>query len=283
VGEMTPPVEPPREAPLWPVGIALLVLVTGSVLLHVVALVLVPGWGGDGVRPRFASLELLLLAAALSSGWIGAVAVVAALRSPQPFAERLGLVRPRGFGFVEGAVALAGALAVSHAADLALRLSGAGRGAPLTTMIDLLGGARGARLAAAVLLIGGVTGLVEELFFRGYVQRRLVHRLGAATGVLGAALLFAFVHSDPQHSAFAFAFGIYVGAIALWSGSTWPAIVLHAVNNTVSVLLAARGVDRAATIPPGGHAVAWASLAGLVVVVALAAWWVRRAARRAAA
>jgi membrane protease YdiL (CAAX protease family) len=97
--------------------------------------------------------------------------------------------------------------------------------------------------------------------------------------VIAAAALFALAHLDPQHSVFAFVFGLYLGALALWTGSTWTAIVVHAVNNAVAVLLAATGLDDAAflTHPPMLLAV----FVGLTAFALVCLGWVRRRMARA--
>ena len=187
-------------------------------------------------------LSGFLRAAGVSVAWIGVVTLVVAALSPVPRAARLGLSRARlsRRGWL---LAILGGLALSQAIDLALQLSGVGRGPALEVMIDALGGARGRGLAAAVLIVGLGAGTVEELFFRGYAQRRLVARYGAPVGIAIAAALFALAHGDPRHAAFAFCFAAFAGAVAHWSDSTAPAIALHVVNNTVSVLTIAAGLD----------------------------------------
>jgi len=48
-------------------------------------------------------------------------------------------------------------------------------------------------LAVAMAAAPGVT---EELFFRGFVQVRLVERLGGLAGIAVTALLFGLLHFD---------------------------------------------------------------------------------------
>lgn len=274
---MIDPVPPPAPAPPWPAPrprvwtVVLAVLVLFSSLVGL-------GLASFAVGGEIRRLSSLLVVGALSAACSGAVALSAAGLSPEPMAARLGLVAPR-LSARGWAAAIVGGLAASQAADLALRLSGAGRGAPLERMLSLLATARGVDLAVALLVVGAFAGVAEELFFRGYVQRRLAARFGAAAGVAIAAGLFALAHFDPRHAAFALVFGAYVGAVAAWCGSTVPAIVVHSINNAVAVLLVVAGFDdaRAGEASP-------ALLARLVVVVVLAlacAAWIRRDSRPA--
>ncbi len=268
-----PPAEPPIARPrVWTVALACFALFVGlgAVSLLVALLTLQPrhltATTPEGTPELIATLPSLLALAGATTAWIATVAVLAALGSPERASVRLGLVPPaRGRDVGLWIAAILGALALSQAVDFALRLSGAGRGESLDHMLALLRQARGGWLALAIFVVGAGAGVAEELFFRGYVQRRLVQRYGGSAGVIAAAALFALAHFDPQHSTFAFLFGLYLGALVLWTGSTWTAIAVHAVNNATAVLLAATGVDDAA------DAIAPAMLLALFVAFAGAA------------
>lgn len=210
----------------------------------------------------------LLRAASLSAAWLAGLALVAG-RTADRGGRRaaLGLGPAHRWGPARWLVAVAGGLALSQAVDLALRLGGAGRGAALEAMLAALRDARGGELVAALLVVGAGAGFAEELFFRGWLQRGLVARLGAGAGIGLAAASFALAHFDPQHAAYAFAFGAYAGTIARWSDSTWPAIAIHAINNAGAVVLAAAGLD-AMDAAAGRGALLVALVASLACVAA---------------
>jgi membrane protease YdiL (CAAX protease family) len=89
-----------------------------------------------------------------------------------------------------------------------------------------------------VLFIAIVPGLVEELLFRGYIQRRLLRRWPGWAAVLVASGLFGAMHLDPHTAVFAFVVGVWLGAAAWRTGSVWPGVVCHAfINATSSVYL----------------------------------------------
>ena len=119
--------------------------------------------------------------------------------------------------------------------------------------------------------------MAEESFFRGYAQRRLIARRGAAVGIAAAAALFAFAHGEPRHAAFAFGFGLYAGVVAHWSNSTRPAIAVHVVNNLVSVLGIAFGLDALESRLPRGAVVVACIV--LFAVAAVSLHGIRRAVR----
>ncbi len=271
----TDPRDPAQSTPRPPVGVVYVAtagLLVGLVLLGAsVTVELIQAVGPDPLRG-------FLCAAGVAVLWISLVTLVVAGLSPVPSAARLGLARARlsrrGWW-----AAILGGLALSQAADLALQLSGAGRGPALGFMIEALSGAHGRGLALALLIVGVGAGTVEELFFRGFAQRRLVARYGAPLGIAIAAALFALAHGDPRHAAFAFSFGVFVGAVARWSDSTAPAIAMHVVNNTVSVLSIAAGFAGLETPVPRvvlaltGLVLAAVAVASLRVVRREAAEW----------
>lgn len=77
---------------------------------------------------------------------------------------------------------------------------------------------------------------VEELLFRGVIMNRL-NRQGKDPwrGILLSALMFGLIHVNPVQVFFGFLMGIALGWIAWHTRSLWPAIVAHALNNTMSV------------------------------------------------
>ena len=280
LGEMPQPIPPPPVPPrVWTVALA-----TSAVFAGIVGISLVLGLfflDGSSRDPLPLVLGELLLLAAATGGWIAAVSLGASFLSPEGWRSRLGLLGPRPRDAGTLVAAIAGGIALSQAIDLLFRLGGGGRGASIERMVAILEPARGAGLVAAVLVLGLGAGFAEELFFRGYAQRRLVARAGAVPGIVAAAALFALAHFDPQHSLFAFVFGLYLGAIAAWTRSTWPPIAVHAVNNGTAVLVAAAGFDDAFT--RGSPWLEAALAAALLAAAAGALLVVRRRSRAAAA
>lgn len=91
---------------------------------------------------------------------------------------------------------------------------------------------------ALFLFFGSLAeGTAEELFFRGYVQTRLVERWGRKAGIAGAATLFGILHFDPIHSLMALLMGLFLGWLAERTGSVRLPIFVHVFNNLTSFLL----------------------------------------------
>jgi membrane protease YdiL (CAAX protease family) len=89
--------------------------------------------------------------------------------------------------------------------------------------------------------------LGEELFFRGYLQSRLVARAGAFYGIAITALLFALAHFDLMHSTATFAMGLALGYAAFRAESTWVTVAAHFINNVLAVVSARAALDETGT------------------------------------
>jgi membrane protease YdiL (CAAX protease family) len=83
-----------------------------------------------------------------------------------------------------------------------------------------------------IVLIGPI---VEELVFRGAILRRL-ERFGANFAIVISALLFGLYHMIFFQVVYAFFVGLLLGYIAKRFSLKW-AILLHIVNNSISVIL----------------------------------------------
>ena len=88
--------------------------------------------------------------------------------------------------------------------------------------------------------------LIEELFFRGLLQTRLVGRLGVVPGIAVASVLFGAAHMINWQGVDTFVYawaivggGLVLGVIRHVTGRLGPAIVAHAIFNGIAMLLIA--------------------------------------------
>jgi len=94
------------------------------------------------------------------------------------------------------------------------------------------------------LTLAVVVPVCEELLFRGLILPGLRRRYGPAAALLLSSALFGLSHMRlPAAIAPSFAAGLVLGAIALRTRSTGPAIVLHAAINAAPMLLSAPFLD----------------------------------------
>ncbi len=93
---------------------------------------------------------------------------------------------------------------------------------PLFRQIDL----------STIALIALVSGLAEELLFRGVLQ--------AEIGIWFSSILFGAAHvwrkAAIVYGVYAAAIGLFFGAIYLWSGNLWVPALAHMVNNFAALL-----------------------------------------------
>lgn len=90
----------------------------------------------------------------------------------------------------------------------------------------------GVALFIAAVLMAAV---IEEMLFRGLLQRALERRLGVAPGLVLSALAFALIHFNPWWMAQILILGITLGVLAWRSDSIFPSILVHGVNNAIAL------------------------------------------------
>jgi uncharacterized protein len=86
----------------------------------------------------------------------------------------------------------------------------------------------------AITVVGAP--FVEELFFRGFVQRGMTTGIGRTAGVVATALVFGTVHYQLLQLPALIAFGLVLGSITARAGRLGPAIVTHAAFNATTVI-----------------------------------------------
>lgn len=79
--------------------------------------------------------------------------------------------------------------------------------------------------------------VVEELFYRGLLQRSLLARFNDALVVVGVAALFALIHFRPVEYPGLFVFGLIVGTSAMTTGRLGMAITIHIGFNLTGLIL----------------------------------------------
>jgi hypothetical protein len=91
----------------------------------------------------------------------------------------------------------------------------------------------GVGLLVLIVVLGAP--IVEELFFRGLLQRSLLRRGGAVVAVAVSALVFGVTHFQLLQFPALVAFGAVLGTLALRTGRLGTAIVAHMAFNAVTV------------------------------------------------
>lgn len=101
-------------------------------------------------------------------------------------------------------------------------------------LVDRAGGAS-TLLLVAVVVIGAP--IVEELFYRGLLQRSLADRFNEGAVLVLVAAIFAVVHFRPIEFPGLFVFGLILGWAAMKTRRLGPAITIHMGFNLTGLLL----------------------------------------------
>lgn len=78
--------------------------------------------------------------------------------------------------------------------------------------------------------------LAEELLFRGWLLRLLQRRLGPAIAVALSSVAFGAIHPWPAGAVANSVFGLFLGWLALRTGSLWPCMAAHAASNGIGLV-----------------------------------------------
>lgn len=211
-----------QDGPLFPAGQALGLFLLAAVLL-VLASPLIPAIGVAGI----------LLAQVVAIG--GVPAIAARLRFGSAAQAALGLRRP-------DARALAGAACIGLSfwylnlwltAPLAEWLGDQGELAYLEALVA------DAPFALVLVVMAVAPAVCEELLLRGVVARSLRPGLGRAGAILASAALFALLHFSLARLLPTATFGVILAYATLTTGSVIPSMLMHALNNTIALTLAA--------------------------------------------
>ena len=213
---------PPWPAWFAPIGLlmALGFAIFGAILVAGVA----EATGGDAESPASLRFATLVQDVALVS-----VAVWLAARVRRPAPDQFGLRRTR-FWPALGWTALG---AFSYLTFGAIYTQLIGEPETQTTLDDL--GAKGNLVFVGVMVIV-VAPFVEEFFFRGFFYGALRTRFGILAAAAIDGLVFGAIHafSGPEAVPPLAVLGFVFCLIYERTGSLWPVIVLHALNNWIS-------------------------------------------------
>lgn len=104
------------------------------------------------------------------------------------------------------------------------------------------------QLILAITVAGICPAVCEELIFRGIILNG-TEKLGEVASIIIGGLLFSLFHQSPQQTVYQFFCGMIFTFITIRTMSILPAMVLHFINNTISVVaLHFAGAEAAAEV-----------------------------------
>ena len=78
--------------------------------------------------------------------------------------------------------------------------------------------------------------MTEEIVMRGYVMGNL-RAYGDKFAIIMSSVMFAAMHGNLVQAPFALIAGFALGYFSIKTGSLWTGIIIHALNNTISVVI----------------------------------------------
>lgn len=279
--------------PLRAIGVLFGVFFIMLVLLSVVSSLLIgDGFTAKGMR-IFAIVQDLLV-------FILPAVVAAFVATRLPASLLTVNVRPRLFPIIMAIIVMltslpAMELLIEWNNNLHLPESMSGLEESLRNMEDsastgisaLSGGNTVGDLIMGILIIGILTGIAEELFFRGALQNLFMTmpKVKKHFAIWAAAFIFSFMHFQFFGFVPRLLLGAYFGYLIWWTGSVWVPVIAHAFNNSLVVLLSwiaarsgvAESVENAAAINLGTD---WYTITLSVAVTVLGLIVLRRDALR---
>jgi membrane protease YdiL (CAAX protease family) len=101
----------------------------------------------------------------------------------------------------------------------------------------------GMTTAQLMFFLAVMPGIFEEITFRGLLLHGLRRRMSAAMCVLTVGLVFGFFHMALFRLAPTAFLGMLLAGATLLSGSIYPAMLWHASNNALGLIMAQTGMD----------------------------------------
>lgn len=209
--------------------------------------------------------------------------------------DQMGFRKPYGATWAWLLVAGVGTLCAAPLLDLAHRLNHVLLGllpAPLRELADryealaaetteaLLTMPGGAATGAVLLAVAVLPALCEELAFRGVFQPLFARGAGRLhLGIWLGAAVFSAIHMQFHGFLPRMFIGAGLGYLVVWSGSIWPAVAAHFVNNAGTVIQAkAFGEEwvRAEMNASGPWEGSDYAVAAVCAVGLALAWWAMR-------
>ncbi|MFF3437939.1 CPBP family intramembrane glutamic endopeptidase [Streptosporangium sp. NPDC002721] len=203
-----------------------------GLLAMAAATAVIPFFGPLGLESDAVVYGLLLAAWSGLVGLVGfAAAALIRIRSWGAFSVRRTTWRWMGIGAAAGVVAIVLKGVVNYAV---IALTGFDAD-PQSPYYDAAGGGV-LPLILTFAFLAVLTPIGEEFLYRGVITNALL-RYGPVVGVLSSSLIFALLHGINIVLPSALVVGVIAAEAMRRSGSIWPAVAVHAVNNMALPLL----------------------------------------------
>jgi membrane protease YdiL (CAAX protease family) len=104
---------------------------------------------------------------------------------------------------------------------------------PTPVVVGQTASASPVQLSLAFVTIAVAPAIGEEIFFRGYLLRKLERTVGPNLAIVGSAAAFGLLHIRSDIAIIMFLMGLYLGFLARTSESIRGPIIAHFLGNAV--------------------------------------------------
>ena len=94
----------------------------------------------------------------------------------------------------------------------------------------------GFELFISFIAVAVIPPIIEELAIRGVVLQPL-RRYGDKFAILISAMIFSLLHGNMEQIPYTFTAGLLLGYVAVATGSLWPGIIIHFINNSIASVI----------------------------------------------
>ena len=233
---------PAPDQPRFTAGVAVVAWLFAFTAGVVGATVITAATGHAGQKTNELPLWLIaVLELPLWAGLLGATVVVSRMWGTGSYRRDYGIAAHRVdlWGIPVGAVTQLVFVSLLYK-GLSLMIDTKSLEKPAEDLTNKARGSFGVVLLVFVIAIGAP--IVEEIFFRGLVQRSIAARYSDPVAIVGSAVMFALVHFQPLQFPGLLLFGLVAGYCAYRTRRLGMSMLAHMAFNGVSlaVLLARR-------------------------------------------
>lgn len=128
-----------------------------------------------------------------------------------------------------------------------------------------------------LLNIALVPAFCEEILFRGYILRAFEKSWGPILAVIVSGLIFGMFHIQLGNILPLATLGVVLGLMTWLSGTIWPAVVAHFINNGAAVLVGSQYPEllfqemTAETLPP-----VWVLVGSVIFTFSIVYWMINK-------
>ncbi|MBN2715263.1 MAG: CPBP family intramembrane metalloprotease [Deltaproteobacteria bacterium] len=197
------------------------------------------------------------------------------LRNRNPFWATLGMGRTHPLFFIIAAVAVlfAGALCDEAASLLHMWKPDFFDVGAMGEISDTVAEAGPVEFVILTIALSLLPAVGEEVMFRGLVLGSFRRDMPAYFAVIYSSILFGLVHFSWLQGTAAGLLGCFLGAIVVFSGSIYPAMLAHLINNLSWCLLSRYESGFMDNVLTNGHSLPVIGISILVVTASVWAMW----------